>query len=170
MVEMNVLRQYEDLKREIVIIRAKIEHLEREIPKLEKEIQEIENGLIVKDKVRGGVGGWQTFTIEGIPVNELQEKSAKLVMKKNLLITRRKTIKELEDRVESQINEVEEFLSSIDDSIVRQIVHFRYVEGMSWNRVADRIGGYNTEGSVKMMFKRYFEGKKSDNLVTNVTI
>ena len=170
MVEVSVLRQYEDLKREIAIIRAKIEHLEREIPRLEQEIQEIENGLIVKDKVRGGAGGWQTFTIEGIPVVDLEEKTAKLIIKKNLLITRREMVRNLEERVENQINDVEAFLASIDDSVVRQIVHFRYVEGMSWNQVADRIGGYNTEGSVKMMFKRYLEKAKNDKVVTNVTI
>ena len=161
MVEMNVLRQYEDLKREIVIIRAKIEHLEKEIPKLEREIQEIESGLVVKDKVRGGLGGWQTFTIEGIPFAELEEKSARLVTKRNLLLTRRETVKELEVRVEYQINEVEKFLNSIDDSLIRQVANYRYVDGLSWNEVADRIGGYNTEGSVKMMFKRYFEKAQS---------
>lgn len=169
MVEMSVLRQYEDLKREIVLIRAKIEYLEREIPRLEQEIQEIENGLIVKDKVRGGMGGWQTFTIEGIPFVDLEEKTAKLVMKRNLLITRREMVKSLEERVENQINEVEAFLAGIDDSVIRQIVHYRYVEGMPWSKVADRIGGYNTEGSVKMMFKRYLEGMKNDKVVTNVT-
>lgn len=169
MVKVSILKQYEDLKREISIIRAKIEYLEREIPKLEEEIQEIENGLIVKDKVRGGSGGWQTFTIEGIPVVELQEKAAKLIIKKNLLITRREMVQNLEERVENQINDVEAFIESIEDSVVRQIVHYRYVEGMPWNSVADKIGGYNTEGSVKMMFKRYLEKAQNDKVVTNVT-
>ena len=33
----------------------------------------------------------------------------------------------------------------------------RIVDNLSWNKVADRIGGGNTEDSVRMSFNRFME-------------
>ena len=40
---------------------------------------------------------------------------------------------------------------------MRRIISLRVVDGLSWNKVADYIGGGNTEGSVKMAFQRFME-------------
>ena len=59
--------------------------------------------------------------------------------------------------IEQKQNDVEEYIASIDDSRMRRIVSMRFIDNLSWNQVADRIGGGNTEGSVKMAFQRFMK-------------
>lgn len=139
-----VLIQYTDLQQEVKEIREKIDKLERQIEKIEKEGN-------VADKVRGGEGGLQSFKIEGFPYPEYSRK-------RTLLFARKATLSELEMELLETLNDVEVFISSIKDSHIRRIVNLRVVEGLSWQKVADRIGG-NTEGSVKMSFQRFMEQK-----------
>ena len=54
-------------------------------------------------------------------------------------------------------NDVEEFIASIEDSRVRRIINLRFVEGLSWNQVADKIGGGNTDDSVRKVYERFMK-------------
>lgn len=157
MVSKEVLSQYSDLQEEIKEIREKIEKLENNITRLQKTIDRIEAGEVVKDKVRGGLGGQQNFNIEGIPFPEYEKKRSNLLMQKLLLNQRKSTLEILEFGLLEKTNEVEEFIAAIQDSRMRRIVNLRVLENLSWNKVADRIGGGNTEGSVKMAFQRFIE-------------
>lgn len=152
-----ILVQYADLQEEAKDVRKKIEQLETEIPKIEKRLKEIEEGEIVKDKVRGGEGGLQSFIIEGVPVVEYDKKKTSLLSKKLLLNSRKSTLEILEFDLLQKTNEVEEFIASIDDSRMRRIINLRFIENLSWNKVADRIGGGNTEDSVRMAFNRFMK-------------
>ena len=155
MVTKEVLNQYCDLKREIKEIKGKIGGLEKKIIKLDERIREIEAGEMVKDKVRGGNGGLQSFTIEGIPTPEYNEKKMELRIKKMLLDERKNMLSILELDALNQVNQIERFIGSIKDSHTRRIVRLRVVDGMSWNEVADNVGGGNTEDSVKKTYYRY---------------
>ena len=154
-----VLTQYIDLQKEVKELRVKIEKLETRIPKLDKRIAEREAGETVKDKVKGGLGGIQNFNIEGIPTKEYSDKKTELYIKKRLLAERKEMLNLLELDSMRQINQVEKFIKGIKDSHIRRIVSLRVVNGMSWNEVADSMGGGNTEGSVKMAFQRFMEQK-----------
>lgn len=149
-----IINQYYDLNREIEELKPKITALEKEISKIEKRIEEIESGEIVKDKVTGGFGGTQTFTIEGIPTKEYYDKKMELYAKKMLLESRKTTLKALELEILRQIAEVEQFINDLPDAHIRRVVTLRVVENLSWKEVADKIGGGNTEDSVRMMFNR----------------
>lgn len=138
-----ILVQYSDLQQECREVREKIE-------KLEKQIERIEKGGNVTDMVRGGEGGLQSFKIEGFPYPEYSRK-------KTLLNIRKATLCELEIELLETLNDVEKFIASIKDSHIRRIINLRFIENLSWNKVADRIGGGNTEGSVKMAFQRFME-------------
>ncbi|MGN0246545.1 MAG: hypothetical protein ACI4DK_11385 [Lachnospiraceae bacterium] len=138
-----ILIQYADLQHECKEVREKIEKLEKQIERIEKD------GNVV-DKVRGGDGGLQSFKIEGFPYPEYSRK-------RTLLYARKATLSELEMELLETLNDVEEFIASIEDSHIRRIINLRVIEGLSWNKVADRIGGGNTEGSVKMSFQRFME-------------
>lgn len=142
MVSKEVLIQYSDLQQECKEVREKIEKLERQIAKIEAD------GAVV-DKVRGGLGGLQSFKIEGFPYPEYSRK-------KTLLYARKATLSELEMELLETLNEVEEFIASISDSHIRRIVNLRVIDGLSWNEVARKIGG-NTEDSVKKAFYRFME-------------
>ena len=52
---------------------------------------------------------------------------------------------------------LERWISEIPDSLTRQIFSLRFAERMSWVQVALRVGGGNTEGSVKMICYRYLK-------------
>ena len=142
-VSKEILVQYTDLQKERKEVREKIE-------KLEKQINTIENDGNVADKVRGGDGGMQSFKIDGFPYPEYSRK-------KTLLYMRKATLSELEMELIETLNEVEEFITTIKDSHMRRIISLRVVDGLSWNKVADRIGGGNTDDSVRKAFDRFME-------------
>lgn len=48
------------------------------------------------------------------------------------------------------------YIGSVPDSLLRQILTLRFVDGHSWTAVAHRIGGGNTEESVKKAFYRFW--------------
>ena len=104
-----------------------------------------------------GAGGIQGFVIEGVPVVEYEKKKSDLLLKKLMLNQRKSTLELLEFDILEKANEVEEFIKSVDDSRMRRIINLRFIEGLSWNQVADRIGGNNTEDSVKKAFYRFME-------------
>ena len=139
----DVLIQYSDLQKECKEVREKIEKLEKQIDRIEKD------GNVI-DKVRGGDGGLQSFKIEGFPYPEYSRK-------KTLLYARKATLSELEMELLETLNEVEAFIASVKDSHMRRIISLRVVDGLSWNKVADCIGGGNTEDSIRMSFNRFME-------------
>ncbi len=50
---------------------------------------------------------------------------------------------------------LERYISGIDDSLTRQIFTYRFVDGLTWRQVADRIGGRNTEDGCRKAVQRY---------------
>lgn len=157
MVTKEILTQYSDLLKEKDEVRNKIEYLEDRIPKLEEKIKKIEDGEVVKDKVRGGLGGLQSFTVEGTPTEEYQKRRTELLSKKLMLNQRKSILEILEFEIVEKISDVEEFISSIDDSRMRRIINLKFIENLTWQQVANRIGGGNTESSIKMSFHRFME-------------
>lgn len=137
-----ILKQYTDLQKECAEVREKIN-------KLEEQIQAIERDGSVIDKVNGGIGGWQTFKIEGFPYPAYSRK-------KTLLYARKAVLSELEMEILEMLKQIEEFISDIDDSYMRRIIRLRFVDGLSWKEVAQRTGG-NTEDTAKKMFYRFME-------------
>ena len=53
--------------------------------------------------------------------------------------------------------EIVNFIMSIDDPQTRLIAKLRCFNLLSWNAVADRIGGMNSEYTVKKRFYRFLE-------------
>lgn len=166
-VSKEILNQYMNLQIEIKGLRPKIEKLEARVKKIENRLAEIEAGEIVKDKVRGGLGGVQSFTIEGIPTKEYSERKMELYVKRKLLVSRKEMLEALEMDDLLQTREVETFIRSIKDTHTRRIVTLRIVDGMSWKEVADKMGGMNTEDSVRMAFNRLFPTKNDKKIEEN---
>lgn len=143
MVSKEILIQYSDLQEEIKEVRQRIEKTERQIERIEKE------GAVC-DKVMGGEGGLQPFKIEGFPYPEYSRK-------KTLLYSRKATLTSLEMELLETLNQVEEFIASVDDSRMRRIINLRFIENLSWQQVAKRIGGGNTDETVRKAFYRFME-------------
>ena len=52
---------------------------------------------------------------------------------------------------------LERYIADIPDSLTRQIFTLRFINGLSWNQVAQHIGGGNTQDSVRMTCDRYLK-------------
>ena len=68
-----------------------------------------------------------------------------------------KKIRQKMAELENARNEIVRYIMSIDDSQTRLIFKLRCLNNMNWNQVADRVGGMNSEYSVKKRFYRYLE-------------
>lgn len=145
MVLKKTLSQYNSLLKEK-------DQVVKRIKTLEKQIKRIESEGTVKDTVSGGNGGIQHFVVEGVP-------STEYAIKRRFLIERKNKLKELEIKIDASLNEIESFVCDIDDSTIRLIISLRFIDGLSWNQVADCVGGKNTEESVRKMFTRYMDNQ-----------
>lgn len=145
MISKEILIQYSDLQQEII-------ELQDRRKTLEKQFKSFLDGGTVTDMVTGGSGGIQHFKIEGFPVVAYEKARNSL----------QKNIQKIEDKYTELLelqNEVEEYIESISDSRMRRIIRMRFLDKLTWNQVADNIGGGNTEDSVRMAFNRFIEEK-----------
>jgi DNA-directed RNA polymerase specialized sigma24 family protein len=54
-------------------------------------------------------------------------------------------------------HEITKQLAQIEDAQVRTSIQLHYIDGYTWNDVADILGGNNTEDSCKKYVSRYFK-------------
>lgn len=59
-----------------------------------------------------------------------------------------------------ELNKLTTYINSVDDSLTRQILTLRYINGLPWAQVAACIGGGNTEDSVRKIHTRFLEREK----------
>ncbi len=64
--------------------------------------------------------------------------------------------KERAEYIKEQIA-IEEYIRSVDDLQIRLILSYRFVDMLTWKQIAIRIGGGNTEDSVKKMCYRFLK-------------
>ena len=65
------------------------------------------------------------------------------------------TITDLRLQLIDAETEIMKYISTIDDSFIRQIVYCRHIGLMSWTKTAHKIGGNNTADSCRMAYKRF---------------
>ncbi len=145
MVSKEILIQYADLQEEVKELRGQIDNLERQIEKIEKE-------GCVKDSVKGGLGGIQHFVVEGFPVPAIERKTSMLRNRQQMLNNR-------EMRLLETLNEVEEFIDAIKDSHMRRLITARVIDNLTWQQVANKMGGYSTADGARKTFERFLEEK-----------
>ena len=109
----------------------------------------------MSDKVYGGEGGWQGFIIEGIPMPDYERFKTALLTKRLRLSEEAAVLAEHKDMLESQRVDVQRFLMQVRDPHLKRIISFRCIDKLKWDEVARRMGGGNTEDSVKQAFWRY---------------
>ena len=73
-------------------------------------------------------------------------------------------IAELSNIIEGKISEIqvtlmdiEAFIVTIEDSLIRQIVEYRCCKLMKWQQIADRIGEGYTEEAVRQSYHRFIK-------------
>jgi hypothetical protein len=149
MVDKKQLEQYKYLKQEIKDLELRIEK--------DRKYIEIMDGEMVTDSVACGRKGKKpirTVKISGFPQTEYNKRRTLL---QGRIVAREKhktKLLELE-------NIIDEFINSIDDARVRMIVRYKYIDDYDWNKVADKVGGYNTSESVRKLLERYLDEKQN---------
>lgn len=133
----SVLGQYTDLKKEI-------EDEERRIRKLETEL---ENLCVVRDTVTGSrpdltIG---PISVKGYPFPEERRKKMSLAMRK-------KRREEKKAELEEMVFRVEEFIESVDDSEIRQLLTLKYIDDLTWQQAANEMN--------KRYRKRYYSADR----------
>lgn len=139
-----LLEQYEDMQRELKDKKESISKLQTQIDKL------CENGYRVKDSVTGGAGGTEHFVVEGWPYPEYHRKLS-------ILLLRKAGAEDLKIKLEIKLIEVERYINDIEDSRIRRIVSYRYIDRLSWHQVAQRMGKHHTADSCRVTVDRYLK-------------
>lgn len=95
-----------------------------------------------------------SFKVTGLPhVSGITDKTGLAVEIAYL----REIIEQKVKRCYDEYNKLMEYINSVDDSYIRQIMTLRYIHGMSWRRIAHQMGGGNTSDSVRMACNRYLK-------------
>lgn len=141
----DILVQYTDLQEEIRDIRRRAERARGQMERMETE------GTVL-DAVKGTRqdGTFGSIRIEGFPYADYEKRRRSL---QSYLLK----LAEMEENLLELTNQAEEYINSIEDSRMRQIIRYRFIDKLTWNEVADKLGGNATEGSIKMAVARFFE-------------
>lgn len=60
-------------------------------------------------------------------------------------------------KIQKLLNQVEQFIYTVDDSLIRQLLIYRYMEGLKWNEIVARTGGGCTADSLRKQLERFLE-------------
>lgn len=122
---------------------SRIYYLEKEIAMWERELEELDCMSLVSSGMGDGQPRGQRVPRSKVEDNVIKRMGIQAKME------------ELLKECKSAKDEVTDWIKSIDDSFIRQIIYYRCVKVMSWVAVADRIGGGNTADSVRKTFDRF---------------
>lgn len=141
-IDKRVLEQYAQCVRENEDLINRIRLIDIEISKLESE-----NGIASADPKYGKQSG----NGKGRSEKSYREKKA-------ALLQLRTSYENLQARLSSMATDVEQYIQSIDDSRMRQIMRLRYVDTrrgkqMTWCEIAHRLG--ETEDSCRKAHDRW---------------
>lgn len=123
------------------------------IKETERDIQELNRKkAVVQDSVKGSNPEFpyqpQSFHIEG---------SREDVADRMSLRYEERLLKERKAEAERIKLQVEAWLNTIPMRMQR-IIKFRYFEKMTWQQVAQRMGGKSSENNLKKEFERFMKG------------
>lgn len=125
-----------------------VKNIKSEIEVIKNQIYDIEPTMC-KDKVKGSCSEFpytqRSFSIEGIDIDEYDKKVERL---------QRRLLKKKEELL-SAVEEMQSFIDSIPDSLTRQIIVLRYEQCLSWNEIADKVGGDYTTDRVRKIAERF---------------
>lgn len=131
---------------------SQLRYIKKEIELLQRQIADAEYAVETRkafDFVEGSNSKWpyqrKKFYIEGVNIPEYEKKVKRL----------RKKLQRRLDKLMEKREELEEYISTVPDSMMRMILTLRYVNGLSWRQVAAHIGGNNTADSVRKAAERF---------------
>lgn len=129
---------------------SQMRYLNKEIELLQNQLKNTEPETTV-DSVKGSSVHFpytmHTIKIEGVDTEEYNRKIRRI---RNRLQKRLEEVMELRE-------EIEEFTDTIDDSLIRQIITLRYINGLTWEQIAFSVGEGVTADSVRKKHDRFLK-------------
>lgn len=108
--------------------------------------------------------------LDGMPFTNTNDVSNPTERKAIKLLEVAKVIEGKISEIKITLAEIEEFITSIDDSVTRQIIEYRCVKCMDWKTIAAKLGPVYTDDNVRQMYHRFIATiSDKHELVTNVT-
>lgn len=137
---------------------SQIYYLNREIEMQQRQIDDLEahlQGLKLATTVSGSNPEFpftkQIFRVGGATMN------GRYVETYEKIIELRALIRINQERCTREYNRLIQEINSISDSLMRQILTYRYISCFPWVQVAAHIGGGNTADSVRKAHDRFLE-------------
>ena len=93
--------------------------------------------------------------LDGMPFQHTNTTSNPTEMKAIRLAEMSKIIDGKISEIQITIAEIEEYVMSLDDSVIRQIIEYRCVKCMHWSNIAIKLGTMYTEDNVRQMYHRF---------------
>jgi len=156
---------------------SQLYHLNREVEMdqkrladLDSEIQRDESRLAVLEAKSTSVS---SPAYDGMPKspsggNQIECSVAELVDLRDLIARKKALRSECAMTIHAkqilcltERNRLERYIANVPDSLTRQIMTLRFINGLGWWQVAYSIGGNNTGDSVRMNVKRYLENENT---------
>jgi uncharacterized coiled-coil DUF342 family protein len=110
--------------------------LKKEIDQLRQKLQELSYGdsdTMVTDKVRGSMNQFpylpRSFTITG------REEMSEECLKERSAVAAK--IREKTQSLMEKVNKAFEYIESVEDSNIRQILTYRYIDGLTWEQTGE---------------------------------
>lgn len=123
-----------------------VKETEADIAKLKKKRERI-----VSDSVKGSMQDFpyaaQNYHIEGMEYT--YQDDARIREEEKLLIQRKEHAEQIKVQAQQLINYA--------PVRIQRLIRLRYIEGMQWNTIADKLGGSTTEDSVRKELNRFLE-------------
>lgn len=145
--EKHILEQYTDLQAEEKDLVQRIKSIDNQLLNMEMK------GCMVADSVTCGKRGKKplgTKKIQGFPFPEYERK-------KELLKTYKLQLKMADEKLLQMLNDVEKYIETIENSRIRRIMRYKYVDNLNWTQVAQRMGKKHTADGCRVAHNRFLE-------------
>ena len=152
------MRPCRSRRRRFYVEKMTVERLDQYLS-LKKEIRDLEEQYrnlcaskdkMVSDSVSGSMAEYpyirQVVKIQGLDVVD-QERRARMAAR----------AKERKEACEREVEAIDLWVGSLQDSRIRRIIMLKYILGKSWVQVAHQVGGDNTADGVRMAFSRFMQ-------------
>lgn len=77
------------------------------------------------------------------------------------LVTKKEELEAQKRGFEQEEKEINDWIDSVEDLQINLILCLRFREKLSWNQVADQMGGINTDDSCRKMIDRFLEREET---------
>lgn len=121
---------------------SQLYYLNREIEHLQRQLEELEC-----------LAEGTTQMITGMPHGSgTSDKVGRYAVR---IADLRSMIDNRKARCWDELNRLNAYIDGVEDSLTRQILTLRYVNGLSWQQVADSVGGGISSDGVRKIQQRY---------------